>query len=284
MVIKTNVSALTSHRALRSVSNSQSRSSERLSTGLRINRASDDAAGLAISEKMRSQIRGLDQATTNAQDGISLVQTAEGAMQESQAILQRMRELAVQAGNDTLEDTDRDKIQEEISLLIEELDAISTRTEFNGRTLLDGSLDGRAESEGEGQGLWIQTGANGGQGITIHIPDLSSESLGVTEVNVTVTDVVSDEDEDGNVVGPGQSITSEALEAIDAAISLVSSARSVLGAGQNRLDHTINSLEVSSENLSAANSRIQDTDMAKEMMRLTQANVLQQAEDRKSVV
>ncbi len=188
MVINTNILALNSHRALKSVGNTIAKASERLASGLRINRAADDAAGLAISEKMRSQIRGLNQASRNAQDGISLIQTAEGALQETEDMLQRMRELIVQAANDTLEDTDRDKIALELNELSDEIDATAEKTEFNKKKLIDGSW--------EVNPLYLQTGANALQGLSFTIDKMDSAALGVTKTDI------------GNVVSPRSSIGS----------------------------------------------------------------------------
>ena len=284
-VINTNVSALNSYRALTGVSARQQKAQEKLSTGQKINRAADDAAGLAISEKMKSQIRGLDQATNNAQDGISLVQTAEGAMEEVTSMLQRMRELAVKTGNDTLTDDDRTKIQSEVDELVKEINSISERTEFNKRKL----FSGEGGKEGS-QDFWIQTGANENQGLNINIAYMNAEILGVDKLNLGGTKGGTGEGgstgqgggtsefatrADGE--GPGKDLAAAAIEAIDGAIQQVATQRSNLGANQNRLESTVNNLKVSSENLSAANSRIRDTDMAKEMMNVTQANVLQQA-------
>ncbi len=176
MVINTNVLALNSHRALKGVGGTQAKASERLSSGLRINRAADDAAGLAISEKMRSQIRGLDQASRNSQDGISLIQTAEGALQETENMLQRMRELTVQASNDTLEPEDRDKIALELNQLSDEIDKTAEKTEFNKKKLIDGSWSS--------QSLYFQTGANAGQGLTINIGAMDAKTLGVTKASI----------------------------------------------------------------------------------------------------
>jgi len=253
MVINTNVLALDSHRSMKNVGAAIARSSERLSSGLRINRAADDAAGLAISEKMRAQIRGLAQASTNAADGVSLVQTAEGALQEVQDMLHRMRQLALQAGNDTLQLEDRRLIQLEVSQLIQEIDATAARTEFNQRKLINGDASA---------GLHLQIGANQGQGMTIRIGNMDAASLTVDDVTISVTN---------------GAVAAGVLTAIDEAITAISEQRAHLGAYQNRLEHTIRNLDVSHENLSAAESRIRDADMAKEMMRLTQNNVLGQA-------
>jgi len=373
MRINHNVAALNTYRQLSTNGTNQQKSIAKLSSGLRINSAADDAAGLAISEKMRGQIRGLEMASKNAQDGISLIQTAEGALNETHSILQRMRELAVQAANDTNNGNDRKEIQKEINQLIEELDRISTDTEFNTKTLLDGSLtlkldgeltnttyadsvkvtdvgdlttgatidvtqtvtydaesttganDGEfqkivfeitvsgasaatvafskadldggttskeitignskfaidvkdasalATSTGNGavaetsedsltledNSLTFHIGANDGQKLKLGLSDMSSTALKVNSIDVTT-----------------QANADAAIKTIQEAIDDVSSERSKLGAYQNRLEHTINNLSTSSENLTAAESRIRDVDMAKEMMEFTKNNILSQA-------
>jgi len=223
---------------------------EKLSSGLRINRAGDDAAGLAISEKMRGQIRGLDQASRNAQDSISLIQTAEGALTETHSILQRMRELSVQAANDTNVKEDRTAIKSEIDELNKEITRISSQTEFNTQKLLDNNFSGKQ----------FQIGANKAQTISLSINGMSATTLGVNAIAVTNTTVAND-----------------AIASIDGAITKVSTERAKLGAYQNRLEHTINNLGASSENLSAAESRVRDVDMAKEMMNFSKNNILNQA-------
>ena len=252
-VINTNVTALNSHRAILGVGNSQSRSAERLSTGMRINRAADDAAGLAISEGMRNQIRGLDQAVRNSQDGISLIQTAEGALEEIHRMAERARVLTVQAANSTYSEEDRGLILLEVEQLVEDMNRIVSDTEFNGMTLLDDS----------NETFTIQAGANSGQFVEVSIGDVGQYVTGL--------------DSDLWAAGDSTSEISDFLDDIDSFIHSISSMRANLGAYQNRLEHTINNLSVASENLSAANSRIRDTDMAAEMMQFTQANVLQQA-------
>ncbi|SHM38272.1 flagellin [Caldanaerovirga acetigignens] len=256
MRINHNISALNAYRQLTINNTSLQKSLEKLSSGLRINRAGDDAAGLAISEKMRAQIRGLNQASRNAQDGISLIQTAEGALTETHAILQRMRELVVQAGNlGTYETEDLQAIQDEIDALIEEIDGIAQRTEFNGKVLLSGSFESSA--------LVFQIGANENQQLELSISAMDADGLSVSSIDVTGFSSSTD--------------INSALSTIDAAINKVSSQRSALGAVQNRLEHTINNLENAAENLTAAESRIRDVDMAKEMMEFTKLNILSQA-------
>lgn len=252
MRINHNIAALNTHRQLTGNNAAASKSIEKLSSGLRINRAGDDAAGLAISEKMRGQIRGLDMAAKNAQDGISLIQTAEGALNETHSILQRMRELSVQAGNDTNTLEDREAMQKEIDELTKEVDRIATTTEFNTQKLLSGGISG----------LVLQVGANSGQTITFDIAEMTTDALGVDAGAIDIT----------TRAGANTAVT-----AIDAAISQVSAERAKMGAVQNRLEHTINNLGTSSENLTAAESRIRDVDMAKEMMEFTKNNILTQA-------
>lgn len=254
MRINHNISALNTYRQLSINQTLGNKSLEKLSSGLRINRAGDDAAGLAISEKMRGQIRGLDMASKNAQDAISLIQTAEGNLNETHSILQRMRELAVQAASDTNDDTDRAQLQAEMDELIAEIDRIANDTEFNTQKLLDGSLSG------SGKALTFHIGANSGQNIKLNISAMTAGGLGVNGLKIS-----------------GQSGADAAITTIQNAINTVSEERSKLGAYQNRLEHTINNLGTASENLSAAESRIRDVDMAKEMMEFTKMNILQQA-------
>jgi len=255
MQINTNVSALNAYRNLSSTQNDLSKSLEKLSSGLRINRAADDAAGLAISEGLRSQVNGLNVAARNAQDGISVIQTAEGALTEVHAILQRVRDLAVQAGNDSNNADSRTAIQTEITALAEELTRVSASTNFNGIKLLDGS---NAE-------LTFQVGAGSVDTEDQIKVDLSTANVG------DVADAIADltVDSAANALA--------AIAEIDLQITAVSTARAGLGAVQNRFESTINSLNVSSENLAAAESRIRDTDMAAEMVKYTAANILLQA-------
>lgn len=374
MRINNNISALNAWRGLTNTDNSLSKSLEKLSSGLRINRAGDDAAGLAISEKMRGQIRGLNQAVRNAQDGISLIQTAEGALTETHAILQRMRELAVQSANDTNTEVDRGEIQKEMNQLAQEISRISDTTQFNKKTLLDGNFTDNK----------LQIGANSNQYLGLKIEAMDAVKLGVgipavasgavlhewsvvnqanavitdgTEVNVSgytqsttlnisikaltvgngtdtsgtaevtvngVTRTITADTNDADsaytiqldsfggifsstdkiainasanwtaddqyelvVYGENPEITGldvdsydnaqTAIDKIDAAIESVSTERAKLGAWQNRLEHTIKNLGVAAENLSAAESRIRDVDMAAEMMNFTKQNILMQA-------
>jgi len=336
--INTNIAAMNAYRNLSGTQVSMSTSLERLSSGLRINRAADDAAGLAISEKLRAQSNGLNQATANAQDGISLIQTAEGALNESHSILQRMRQLAVQSANDTNSTTDRGAIQSEVNQLSAELTRISSSTQFNGQNLLNGTFSSKS----------LQIGANAGQNITLGINNMSALSLGVTgpakglagngavgtiggtpptgafSIGALTSGVGNVLDGNGSVVGSytdatkvvafnadngagtvtfdksALSVTTAGSESgtfsvsatidmstklgadaavatLDTAIGTVSTQRADLGAVQNRLQHVVNSLSVAAENASAAESRIRDTDMAKEMTNFTRSQILSQA-------
>ncbi|GIN12692.1 flagellin [Shouchella clausii] len=282
MIINNNLSAMNAHRQLGINQGAAAKAQEKLSSGLRINRAGDDAAGLSISEKMRAQIRGLDQASRNAQDGISLIQTAEGALDETHSILQRMRELVVQAGSTgTNQDEDLQAIQDEINSLKEEIGGmtdgskgISDRTAFNGKDLLKGAV-GEDDTTGPAS-FTFQIGANQGQTITIEIGDMSANALGTEGedglkiADIDVTQFADSSDTDANDFDTQ-------LAAVENAIKQVSKQRSSLGAAQNRLEHTISNLDNSSENLQAAESRIRDVDMAKEIMEYTKNNILSQA-------
>ena len=277
MIINHNIPALNTYNRLVGNNTAVQKNMEKLASGLRINRAGDDAAGLAISEKMRAQIRGLDMATKNSQDAISLIQTAEGALNETHSILQRMRELVVQAGNTgTQGNDDLQAIQDEINALKEELGGeagskgISDRTQFNGKNLLDGTFNDAT----------FQIGANETQQLKISISNMSAKALGTID---TSDDDPSDGQDmlvsiaDIDVTDFSKNDFDTQLKAVDDAIKQVSAERSKLGAVQNRLEHTIDNLQTSSENLTAAESRIRDVDMAKEMMEFTKNNILSQA-------
>ena len=276
MVVRTNVMALNSHRSLKQVGMQQTKSSARLSSGYKVNSAADDAAGLAISEKMRAQIRGLDQASTNAQDAISLIQTAEGGMQEIDNMIHRIRELTVKAANDTLDNADsvgdRQKVYDEVKQLLTEIDSMATRVEFNKKEVISGSFDG----EGGNPELHFQVGANAGQSMSLTIGSVGVDALTANGTTGTQNSLHDTLKEIADPTTTGAEI-SEMLKDLDDALDYVTTQRSKLGAAQNRLEYTMKSLDISSENLSASESRIRDTDMAKEMMSLTQANVLQQA-------
>ncbi|WP_058949091.1 flagellin Hag [Oceanobacillus picturae] len=264
MIINHNISALNAHRQLGANQGATQNSLEKLSSGLGINKAGDDAAGLAISEKMRGQIKGLEMASKNAQDGISLIQTAEGALNETHSILQRMRELAVQSSNDTNDDsTDRAAIQGEMDQLAQEITRISETTEFNGKTLMNGSF-----AASGGSAMTFHIGANKDQNVTLNISKMDAASLSVGSGTSKAGSAIS---------VSTQSAANAAIDTINSAIKTVATERSNLGAMQNRLDHTINNLGTSAENLTAAESRIRDVDMAKEMMAFTKNNILSQA-------
>ena len=247
--VNTNIAAMNSYRNLSMTDGQMAKSLEKLSSGFRINRAADDAAGLSISENLRSQVGGLKVAVRNAQDGVSVVQTAEGALTETHAILQRMRDLAVQASNTGSQDSvARTAADTEVAQLTAELDRIATTTKFGSQALLNGSFSGS-----------FQVGANAGESITISVSTgMSSSSLGVNSVSLLNS-------------------ASAAIANIDSAISAVSTTRANLGAYQNRFEHTINNLNVAVENLSASESRIRDTDMADEMVKFTRSQILSQA-------
>lgn len=250
MVVQHNLTAMNANRQLGITTSNQAKSTEKLSSGYKINRAADDAAGLSISEKMRSQIRGLNQASDNAQDGVSLIQSAEGALNEAHSILQRMNELAVKAANDTNQSIDRTAVQAEINALATEISRIATTTQFNKQDLLDGSFSAKK----------LQVGANAGQYISVTIGAMDASTLGVH-----------------SLVMLSFGTASAAIDAIQSAIDKVSTQRSALGALQNRLEHTIANLDTTSENTSSAESRIRDVDMASEMVEYSKNSILAQA-------
>jgi flagellin len=252
MVVQHNLAAANTNRQLGITNSNLAKSTEKLSSGYKINRAGDNAAGLTISEKMRGQIKGLDQASANAQDGISLIQTAEGALTETQSILQRMRELTVQASTDTNVTADRDAIKSEITALTAEVTRIADQTEFNSMKLLDGKFSGKK----------IQVGANSGQKIQFSISAMNASALKIKSVQVSVKTF---------------SGATYNIKVVQSALDKVSNQRSSLGALQNRLEHTIANADNTSENLQAAESRIRDVDMAREMVKYSKDNILQQA-------
>lgn len=250
MVVQHNLTAMNTSRQLGITTTGLQKSTEKLSSGYKINRAADDAAGLSISEKMRNQIRGLNKAASNTQDGISLVQTAEGALNEVHSMLQRVSELAVQASSDVNGTADRTAIGDEITELKTEIDRVATTTQFNKMNILDGSFTQKS----------IQVGANAGQNIAITIDSMLATDLGLTATTVD-----------------SYTNANNTLTAAQAAIENLSSKRSKLGAVQNRLEHTYDNLNNISENTQAAESRIRDTDMAAEMVSYSKNNILQQA-------
>ncbi len=270
-VINTNIDALTAQRNLSSLSLQYSKSVEKLSSGLRINRAADDAAGLAISQNLEAQVNGLNQAQRNAQDGISMIQTAEGALNEVQAMLQRMRELAVEASNGTLGSSDLQSVGDEMAALASEINRDTSTTQFNGIQLLDGTA-------GTSGNVTLQIGANGSDTLTVTFGKQDVNSLFGT--NSSLLSSIMSSSADGSFTAISSASNSDynsLISGIDTAIQAVSTARGEFGASQNRLEHTINSLGVASENLSASQSRIQDLDVASEMVNFTKLQILQQA-------
>ncbi|MEA2154221.1 MAG: flagellin [Solirubrobacteraceae bacterium] len=277
--INNNVEAFNTHRQLVANSEKMAKSMERLSSGYRINRAADDAAGLAISEKMRGQITGLSQAQRNAQDGVSLVQTGEGALNEVHSMLQRVRELRTQFGNDTLSDTDKKAIVSEVGQLGKEISDIRTNTKFNGIALFQGDIDGAPVVTGTGSAsavvggggsastINLQVGANDGETITISTSDLTASATSlskITSIDASSSAAVAD-------------FAAVKLDDIDKAIAEVSDTRATFGSVQNRLEHRIANLASYQENLVSAESRIRDVDMADEMVQFTKSQILQQA-------
>jgi flagellin len=264
MVVQHNLQAANTNRMLSANVKAVSKSTEKLSSGYAVNRAADDAAGLSISEKMRNQIRGINQSVDNAEDGVSLIQTAEGNMSEIHSILQRMGELATKAANDVNATEDRKAIQDEISELAAEIDSISTKAAFNGTKLLNGDFTGKE----------LQVGANSGENMHLSIAKMSASTLfGVTGTSIATN--TSDNKTKLNMYSHTEA--SSAMSLISSAIKVVSAARSTLGAKQNRLEYTIDNLENYSENLTSAESQIRDTDMAEEMTNYSKNNILQQA-------
>lgn len=255
MVVQHNLQAANTNRQLGITTSAQAKSTEKLSSGYKINRAADDAAGLSISEKMRSQIRGLNKASSNAQDGVSLVQTAEGALNETHSILQRMNELATQAANGTNTSVDRSAIRAELDQLTSEINRIQSTTQFNTMNLLDGTFSGATNQ------MKLQVGALSGQSINFSIANMCASKIGLKK---------------------GLSVSTFAkagsyMKSVQNAIEVVSKQRSAMGAIQNRLEHTIANLDTTSENTQSAESRIRDTDMASEMVTYSKNNILAQA-------
>jgi len=266
MIINHNLSAMFSSRTLGETSGSNTKNIEKLSSGMRINRAGDDASGLAVSEKMRSQVRGLSQASTNAQNGISFIQATEGYLQETQDILQRIRELSIQSSNGIFSAEDRMQIQVEVSQLVAEIDRISSHAQFNGMNMLTGRF---ARETGENTvtgSMWFHIGANMDQRSRVYIGTMTSSALGVRNVSDERIMSLSSPDSANRAIGT-----------LDEALKMVSKQRADLGAYQNRLEFTTKGLQISAENLQAAESRIRDTDMAKEMVDFTKNQILSQA-------
>ena len=283
MVVQHNLAAMNSNRMLGITTSTQAKSTEKLSSGYKVNRAADDAAGLSISEKMRRQVRGLTQASLNAQDGISCVQTAEGALAEVQDMLQRMNELCVKAANGTLQTIDRDYVQQEINALTSEIDRVASTTTFNETNLLDGTFIKKDLHVGaEGMNAWNGgTTLQSGQTIRMNIAEMTFK--GVTgsndELKAYVVDPAAGAPSGGVTVlkVSTQELAQSSIAVVKTAIKNVSTMRSTLGAIQNRLEHTIKNLDNVVENTTAAESQIRDTDMATEMVRYSNNNILAQA-------
>ena len=255
MVVQHNLQAANTNRQLGITTSAQAKSTEKLSSGYKINRAADDAAGLSISEKMRSQIRGLNKASSNAQDGVSLVQTAEGALNETHSILQRMNELATQAANGTNTSVDRSAIRAELDQLTSEINRIQSTTQFNTMNLLDGTFSGATNQ------MKLQVGALSGQSIDFSIANMCATKIGLKK-KLSVSTFTK---------------AGSYMKSVQDAIEVVSKQRSAMGAIQNRLEHTIANLDTTSENTQSAESRIRDTDMASEMVTYSKNNILAQA-------
>ena len=266
MVINHNMSAMFAQRSEGITELNNQKNMEKLSSGMKINRAGDDASGLAVSEKMRSQIRGLNQASTNAKNGISFIQTTEGYLQETEDIIQRIRELAIQSSNGIYTDEDRMQIQVEVSSLIAEVDRIASTAQFNGMNMLTGRFARPTGENSVTASMWLHIGANMDQRTQVYIGTMSASALGLR--NVGNEEIMSLE-------SPDQA--NRAIGTLDEAIKKINKQRADLGAYQNRLEKTVVGLDIGAENLQASESRIRDTDMAKEMVDFTKNQVLTQA-------
>ena len=266
MVINHNMSAMFSNRSLGVTQGSLTKDMEKLSSGQKINRAGDDASGLAVSEKMRSQIRGLNQASRNAADGISFIQTTEGYLQETTDIVQRIRELAVQASNGIYSDEDRMQIQVEVSQLVAEVDRIASQAQFNGMNMLTGRF---AQATGENTptaSMWLHIGANMDQRMSVFIGTMTAAALGMREIGT---------EEVMTIAAPSDA--NRAIGTLDEALKIINKQRADLGAYQNRLDYAVKGLDIAAENTQASESRIRDTDMASAMVEFTKNQVLSQS-------
>jgi len=265
MIINHNLSAMFADRSLGVTQVYLTKDMEKLSSGLRINRAGDDASGLAVSEKLRSQIRGLNQASTNAQNGISFIQVAEGYLQGSQDILQRLRELSVQAANGIYSDEDRIYIQVEVSQLVAEIDRIASHAQFNGMNMLTGRF-GRPMGENiVTASMWLHIGANMDQRIQVHIGTMTAKGLGIRRMDDTFVTLQTPDD------------ANRTIGVVDAALKIINKQRADLGAYQNRLEHSVRSLDIGAENMQASESRIRDANMANQMVDYVKNQVLTQA-------
>ena len=266
MVINHNMSAMFAQRSQGLTDLNNQKNMEKLSSGMKINRAGDDASGLAVSEKMRSQIRGLNQASTNAKNGISFIQTTEGYLQETEDIIQRIRELAVQSSNGIYTDEDRMQIQVEVSSLIAEVDRIASCAQFNGMNMLTGRFARPTGENSVTASMWLHIGANMDQRTQVYIGTMSAAALGLRAVGTEEIMTLESPDEANRAIGT-----------LDEAIKKINKQRADLGAYQNRLEKTVVGLDIGAENLQASESRIRDTDMAKEMVDFTKNQVLTQA-------
>ena len=266
MVINHNMSAMFSNRSLGVTQGSLTKDMEKLSSGQKINRAGDDASGLAVSEKMRSQLRGLNQASRNAANGISFIQTTEGYLQETTDIVQRIRELAVQASNGIYSDEDRMQIQVEVSQLVAEVDRIASQAQFNGMNMLTGRF---AQATGENTptaSMWLHIGANMDQRMSVFIGTMTAAALGMREIGT---------EEVMTIAAPSDA--NRAIGTLDEALKIINKQRADLGAYQNRLDYAVKGLDIAAENTQASESRIRDTDMASAMVEFTKNQVLSQS-------
>jgi len=266
MIINHNMSAMFAQRQMKVNLGTTNKNMEKLSSGMRITRAADDASGLAVSEKMRSQIRGLNQGSRNAENGISFIQTTEGYLQETQDVLQRIRELSVQSANGIYTDQDRMQIQVEISQLVDEIDRVASHAQFNGMNMMTGRFATPMGENVPTSSMWFHIGANMDQREQVFIGTMTTEGLGVR--NTGSKDIISLETIDG---------ANRSIGIVDDALMKVSKQRADLGAYQNRLEMAIQGLDAGAENLQAAESRIRDADMAKEMVEFTKNNILTQA-------
>jgi len=266
MIINHNMSAMYSNRVLGVTNLAQAKDMEKLSSGMKINRAGDDASGLAVSEKMRSQIRGLNQASTNAHNGISFIQTTEGYLQETTDIIQRIRELAVQSSNGIYSDEDRMQIQVEVSSLVSEIDRVASSAQFNGMNMLTGRF-ARPTGENTVTGsMWFHIGANMDQRIRVYIGTMTAHALGVRDLSDNRTMTIETAEDANHSIGT-----------IDEALKKINKQRADLGAYQNRLEMAVVGIDIAAENLQASESRIRDADMAKQMVEYTRNQILNQS-------
>jgi flagellin len=265
MIINHNLSAMFADRSLKVTQVYLTKNMEKLSSGLRINRAGDDASGLAVSEKMRSQIRGLNQASTNAANGISLIQVTEGYLQESQDVLQRLRELAVQAANGIYSEEDRMYIQVEVSQLVDEIDRIASHAQFNGMNLLTGRFARMSGQNTVTASMWFHIGANMDQRKQVFVGTMTTKGLGIRQMDETFITLENPED------------ANRAIGTLDNALKIINKQRADLGAYQNRLEHVVRGVDVGAENLQASESRIRDTNMANQMVDYVRDQILNQS-------